>query len=39
VIVIHSSHIPLVVKWLQEAAAQVEGAPVGIVETETEDEE
>lgn len=27
-------HVPIVVKWLQEAAAQVEGEPVGIIETE-----
>jgi hypothetical protein len=27
-------HVPLVVKWLQEAAAQVEGEPVGIIEVE-----
>lgn len=27
-------HVPLVVKWLEEAAAQLEGMPVGIIEVE-----
>lgn len=27
-------HVPLVIKWLQEAAEQLDGVPVGIIEVE-----
>jgi hypothetical protein len=33
VVVMLPVHVPLIVKWLQEAATQVENEPVGIIET------